>query len=106
VLDVGDEPGKQEIAVPIHRVVFETPALLAAYLRKLQEIQEVVVAGLHERAERAGRPYALDDPTPRALTAAAFGCLVAAQHSWLASGAAGRLGDAVDRAMATLTPSG
>lgn len=104
VFDMLDEPEHQKIAEPIHRVVLETPALLAAYLQKLQQIQDAVVDGLHERAAAAGRPYAVDDPTPRALTAAAFGCLVAAQHSWLASGAAESLGDALDRAMATITP--
>jgi AcrR family transcriptional regulator len=81
------------------RVVLETPTLLAAYLQKLQQIQETVVVALRERAT-----YADDDPTPRALTAAAFGCLVAGQHAWLASGARGSLGDAIDRAMATLRP--
>ncbi|MEU5910837.1 hypothetical protein [Micromonospora sp. NPDC047527] len=34
----------------------------------------------------------------------AFGCLVAAQHSWLASGAVGPLSDAINRAMATIAP--
>ncbi|BCB78085.1 TetR family transcriptional regulator [Phytohabitans flavus] len=104
LFDILDEPGQQHIAEPIHRVVLETPALHAAYLQKLQQIQDAVVDALRQRAAAAGRPYAVDDPTPRALTAAAFGCLVAAQHSWLASGATSPLGDAVDRAMATLTP--
>jgi AcrR family transcriptional regulator len=99
-----DEPGRPETAEPTHRILFETPALFAAYLGKLQHIQEAVVGVLHERAAAAGAPYAVDDPAPRAVTAAAFGCLVAAQHSWLASGAAGSLADAIDRAMATLTP--
>ncbi|MFB7272908.1 hypothetical protein [Streptomyces sp. NPDC056244] len=60
---------------------------------------------LLERAETTGTPYATDDPTPRALTAAAFGCLVAAQHSWLASGAKDSFADAIARAMATVTPA-
>ena len=50
------------------------------------------------------RPTRVDDPAPRAVTAAAFGCLVAAQHSWLASGANGSLAEAIDRAMSTLAP--
>ncbi|PRY27451.1 TetR family transcriptional regulator [Pseudosporangium ferrugineum] len=100
-----DDPRPQGSTAAIHRVVLETPALLAAYLQKLQEIQEAVALGLRERAAAAGRPYPADDPTPRALTAAAFGCFVAAQHSWLASGASTPLADAVDRAMATLAPA-
>ncbi|XRQ15664.1 TetR family transcriptional regulator [Actinomadura welshii] len=97
-------PGREQMVEPIHRVIFETPALLAGYLQKLQRMQDAVVAELLERAEAAGTPYAPDDPTPRALTAAAFGCLVAAQHSWLASGAKGSIAGAIDRAMATVGP--
>ncbi|MCA2217140.1 TetR/AcrR family transcriptional regulator [Jidongwangia harbinensis] len=99
-----DEPGRPQTAEATHRVLLETPALFAAYLRKLQLIQDAVVEVLRERADMAGKPYAVDDPAPRAVTAAAFGCLVAAQHAWLASGAAGSLGDAIDRAMATVAP--
>ncbi|MET0422261.1 MAG: TetR/AcrR family transcriptional regulator [Actinoplanes sp.] len=104
LFDMLNEPGTPDTDPATHRVMLETPALLAAFLQKLQQIQDAVVAVLHERAEAAGTPYAVDDPTPRALTAAAFGCLVAAQLSWLAAGAKTPLGEAVDRAMATLTP--
>jgi AcrR family transcriptional regulator len=104
LVSLAQAPGHKEMVEPIHRVVFETPALLAGYLQKLQHMQEAVVAELIRRAEAAGTPYAADDPTPRALTAAAFGCLVAAQHSWLASGANGTFADAIDRAMATVGP--
>ena len=109
VLDVmvehGKRPGWQELTEPIHRVIFGSPALFAGYLQRLQQMQDAVVTVLLERAQAAEKPWPADDPTPRALTAAAFGCLVAAQHSWLASGAAGTFANAVDRAMATLTPS-
>ncbi|WP_165358586.1 TetR family transcriptional regulator [Haloactinopolyspora alba] len=101
---LAEMPGSVRMVEPIHRMVFETPVLLAGYLQKLQHMQDAVVAELMDRAEAAGTPYAADDPTPRALTAAAFGCLVAAQHSWLASGAQGSFTDAVDRAMATVGP--
>ncbi|GAB3448873.1 TetR family transcriptional regulator [Streptomonospora sediminis] len=104
LVSIAETPGREEMVEPIHRVVFETPALLAGYLQKLQHMQDAVVAELLERAETAGTPYAADDPTPRALTAAAFGCLVAAQHSWLASGAKGSFAAAIDRAMATVGP--
>ncbi|KIH99367.1 hypothetical protein LP52_07625 [Streptomonospora alba] len=104
LVSLAEKPGHEEMVEPIHRVVFETPALLAGYLQKLQHMQDAVVTELRDRADAAGTPYAVDDPTPRALTAAAFGCLVAAQHSWLASGAKGSFADAVDRAMATVGP--
>ena len=104
LVEHGDQPGWQELTEPIVRVIFGTPALFAGYLQRLQHMQDAVVTVLLERAETAGEPWAADDPTPRALTAAAFGCLVAAQHSWLASGATGSFAEAVDRALATLGP--
>lgn len=104
LVSLSQAPGHKELVEPIHRVVFETSPLLAGYLQKLQHMQDAVVAVLLDRAEAAGTPYEADDPTPRALTAAAFGCLVAAQHSWLASGAKSTFAGAVDRAMATVGP--
>ncbi|MFC3452672.1 TetR/AcrR family transcriptional regulator [Amycolatopsis speibonae] len=98
-----DQPDTPKTAEQTHRIILETPALLAAYLGKLQQMQEAVVDVVYERAAAIGKPYTVDDPAPRALMAAAFGCLVAAQHSWLASGT-GTLGEAIDRAMATLAP--
>lgn len=103
MLDIhADGQEKRQVAEPIQRIVFGTPALFASYLQKLQQMQEAAAAVLIDRAEARGTPYAADDPAPRALTAAAFGCLVAAQHSWLASGAQGTLSSAIDRAMAAV----
>ncbi|MFF9001962.1 TetR family transcriptional regulator [Streptomyces achromogenes] len=99
-----EAPEHRQRMAPVHRMVFGTPALLAGYLQKLQQTQDAVVAALRERAASAGAPYAPDDPAPRALAAAAFGCLVAAQHSWIASGGKGSLAGALDRAMATVGP--
>ncbi|AXK35632.1 TetR family transcriptional regulator [Streptomyces armeniacus] len=104
LVSVSEAPGQRDLVEPVHRLVFETPTLLAGYLQKLQLMQEAVVALLLERAEAAGRPYDADDPAPRALTAAAFGCLVAAQHSLLAPGAKSTFADAVDHALATVGP--
>jgi AcrR family transcriptional regulator len=100
-----DAPGKHEVAEPMQRIVFSTPPLFASYLQKLQQMQDAVVTALLERAETAGIPYPGDDPAPRALTAAAFGCLVAAQHSWLAGGAKASFAETLDRAMATIAPA-
>ncbi|MCL3994593.1 TetR family transcriptional regulator [Streptomyces lavenduligriseus] len=99
-----EAPGHQHWTAPVHRMVFETPVLLAGYLQKLHRTQEAVVTELTERAASTGAPYAPGDPAPRALTAAAFGCLLAAQHSWLASDGKGSFTDALDRAMATVGP--
>ncbi|MGW2956370.1 TetR family transcriptional regulator [Streptomyces eurythermus] len=99
-----EAPGHRQGVAPVHRMVFETPVLLAGYLQKLHRTQEAVVTELNERAASAGAPYAPDDPTPRAVTAAAFGCLLAAQHSWFASDGKGSFADALDRAMATVGP--
>lgn len=101
LFDIVGTPDQQEVTKPIQRVVFETPALLAVYLQQLHSIQDAVVSALLDRADAACSPYAPDDPAPRAITAAAFGCLVAAQHAWLAS--TGSLADCIDRAMASIT---
>lgn len=101
-----DAPGKHEVAEPMQRIVFQTPALLASYLLKLQRMQDAAETALRERAAQAGTPYAADDPAPRAITGAAFGCLVAAQHAWLAGGAKGTFADAIDHAMSAVAPRG
>lgn len=69
----------------------------------MHSVQEPVVAVLRERA---GRAWAAADPTPGALVAAAFGCLIAAQHAWLAADTTEPLAGFIDRAMAALTPAG
>jgi AcrR family transcriptional regulator len=66
-----DAPGKHEVAEPMQRIVFSTPALLASYLQKLQQMQDAVVTALRERAAAVGTPYADDDPVPRAGSTAA-----------------------------------
>ncbi len=106
LFDVVGPPDRQEALKPLQRVVFETPALLGVFLQKLQNMQDDVVEALRERAQAAGTPYAPDDPAPRALTAAAFGCLLAALHAWQASGTSDSLTSYIDRAMATIGPRG
>ena len=105
MFDIVGTPDWEAATKPAHRVVFETPALLAVYLQKMHCIQDAVVDALLDRAEAAGTPYAPDDPAPRALTAAAFGCLGSAQHAWLASATDDSLSSYIDRAMATITPN-
>jgi AcrR family transcriptional regulator len=105
LFEVATAPEEQEVMRPINRVILQTPALLAVYLQRLQNIQNAVVAVLRERAEIAGKPYAADDPVPWALTAAAFGCLLAAQHAWLAAETGEPIDGYIDRAMAGLVPA-
>ncbi|MEU9243340.1 TetR/AcrR family transcriptional regulator [Streptomyces shenzhenensis] len=99
-----DAPGRRQVAEPMQRIVFSTPTLLASYLQKLQLLQDTADTALRERAAAAGVPYHDSDPTPRAIVGAAFACLLAAQHAWLAGGAEGTFATAIDRAMATITP--
>ena len=99
-----DAPGRRDVAEPMQRIVFDSPHLLARYLEKLQRMQDAVVTALRDRADDRGEPYSADDPTPRAIAAAAFGCLVAAQHSWLADDGGGSFAVAIDRAMAAVGP--
>ena len=99
-----DTLDKDSVAAPMQRVVFTTPNLLASYLEKQQRMQDVIVAALSERAAAAGTPCPAGDPTLRAITAAAFGCLVAAQQAWLESGASGTFAAALDTAMAAVAP--
>lgn len=79
------------------------PAL--SYLHKLHAMPDAVVAALLERVRTAGRTREPGDPALRALTAAAFGCLVAAQQAWLESPAGDPFAPYLDRAMETLTPT-
>ncbi|MBB6122737.1 TetR/AcrR family transcriptional regulator [Sphingobium subterraneum] len=99
-----DGPDHRSVAESIH-IVFDNPALFASYLQKLQPLQGKVIEILIERAKANGKPYAVDDPAPYALAAAAFGCFVAAQCSWDASGAKRSFAEALGRAMATLIPA-
>jgi AcrR family transcriptional regulator len=99
-----DAPGRRQVAEPMQRIVFSTPTLLASYLQKLQLLQDAADTALRERAAAAGAPYGAGDPTPRAIVGAAFACLLAAQHAWLADGAEGTFAAAIDRAMTTVAP--
>ena len=99
-----DVPGEREAAESIQRVVFSTPDLLATYLEKLHLIQDAAETAIRERAHSARTPYGDDDPTPRALVASAFGCLIAAQKAWLANGTQRAFADFIDQAMAAIQP--
>ncbi|PUB25025.1 TetR family transcriptional regulator [Promicromonospora sp. AC04] len=99
-----DDVWKVEFAEPMQRIIFGTPDLLGRYLEKLERMQGAAELVVRERAETTGTPWADDDPTPRAVVGAAFGCLVAAQHAWFAGGAKEKFGVMIDRAMAAVVP--
>ena len=99
-----EAPGKAEFAEPMQRIIFDTPDLFARYLEKLERLQVAAELALRERADAAGAPWAVGDPTPRAIVGAAFGCLVAAQIAWIADGTQGKFAVVVDRAMAAVAP--
>lgn len=101
-----DAPGQHEVAGPMQEIVFTSAPLMAAYLAKLQLMQEAAETAIRERAETAGKPYAADDPTPGSVVGAAFGCLIAAQKAWLAGGATRTFAETIDTAMATVGPAG
>ncbi|MFY1632575.1 TetR/AcrR family transcriptional regulator [Solwaraspora sp. WMMB335] len=100
-----DAPGRRELAAPMQRILFTTPALLASYLAKLHLMGDAAETVLRDRARAAGAPYPADDPAPRALVAGAFGCLLAAQQAWLAGGAERTFAAAIDQAMAVVGPA-
>lgn len=100
-----DAPGKHAVAEPMQRIVFASPGLLASYLEKLEHMKDSAELVIRERAQERGEAFADSDPTPRAVIGAAFGCLLAAQHAWLAGGANETFATCVDRAMAALEPT-
>ncbi|MGN6761474.1 MAG: TetR/AcrR family transcriptional regulator [Leifsonia sp.] len=100
-----DALDKNAVAAPMQRVIFTTPSLLAAYLGMQQAMQDAIVSAVGERATRRGVPFGEGDPTPRAVTAAAFGCLVAAQRAWLEQDERGTFAAALDRAMDAVEPT-
>lgn len=105
LVPIVDTLDKESVAAPMQRIIFNTPSLLSAYLGMQHTMQETVVAGLRERALTRDAPYDADDPTPRAITAAAFGCLVAAQTAWLEQGGHSTFAAALDKAMAAVSPT-
>ncbi len=104
IFDLAGGPERQQALKPVQRIIFETPALLAVYLERTQSMQEAIAAEIVARARAAGEPYAEDDLAPRAITAAAFACMNAAQHAWLASDSDEPLTDFIDEAMAAVQP--
>ncbi|WP_419707142.1 TetR family transcriptional regulator [Promicromonospora sp. NFX87] len=99
-----DHAGNVGLAAPMQRIILETPGLRAKYLEKIERVESAAELVVRERADAAGKPWAADDPAPRAVVAAALGCVLAAEHAWLAGGATQTMAVLVDRAMAAVGP--
>lgn len=84
----------------LERVISSTPSLRAAYLGRLDTMQQAIVGEVRRRAELRGDAWAEHDPTPEAVVGAAFACVAAARAA-AATGAA-PFTDLVDAAMAGL----
>jgi AcrR family transcriptional regulator len=64
----------------MERIVSASPALNAAYLQRLDQMQAEIAGIVRDREHQAGRPRAATDPSPEALVGAAFACLAAARR--------------------------
>jgi AcrR family transcriptional regulator len=89
-----------EQGLTMNRMLHDTPSLKARQLGKQLGWQDLLAP---EIARRLGVPAEAPDPRPRALVAAALGCMNVAIDVWAASGGALSLGDLLDQAMSALT---
>jgi AcrR family transcriptional regulator len=88
-----------EQGLTMSQMLHDTPSLRARQLGKQLGWQDLLVP---EVARRLGVAAEAPDPRPRALVAAALGCLNAAVDVWAAAGGALPLGDLLDQAMSAL----
>jgi AcrR family transcriptional regulator len=89
-----------EQGLAMSRMLHDTPSLQARQLGKQLGWQDLLAP---EVARLLGVPVAASDPRPRALVAAALGCLNAAVDVWTAADGAVPLPDLLDQAMSALT---
>jgi len=92
-----------EQGLTMNRMLHDTPSLRARQLGKQMGWQDLLAP---EVARRLGVSPEAPDPRPRALVAAAVGCMNAAVDVWAAAGGALSLGDLLDLAMSALTGLG
>ncbi|WP_171057995.1 TetR/AcrR family transcriptional regulator [Modestobacter altitudinis] len=85
----------------MERIVSASPALNAAYLQRLDQMQSDLATIVRDREEQAGRPRAATDPSPEAIVGAAFACMAAARRTAIRFDDQS-LPDLVDRAMSDL----
>jgi regulator of sirC expression with transglutaminase-like and TPR domain len=87
------------MTAPAARILRDTPSLRARQLGKQLGWQDLLAT---EVARRLGIPSQAPDPRPRALVAAALGCLNAAVDVWTAADGALPLPLLLDQAMGAL----
>jgi AcrR family transcriptional regulator len=85
-----------EQGLTMSRMLHDTPSLRARQLGKQLGWQDLLAP---EIARRLGVSSQAPDPRPRAVVAAALGCLNAAVDAWTASDGSADLADLVDQAM-------
>jgi AcrR family transcriptional regulator len=96
---IAERPAYPEDGLSLRRLLRDTPSLHARQLGKQQGWQDLLAP---EVARRLGVPGDAYDPRPRALVAAALGCLNAAVDVWTDSGGTVSLPALVDQAMGAL----
>jgi len=89
-----------EQGLAMSRMLHDTPPLQAGQLGKQLGWRDLLAP---EVARRLGVPLGAADPRPRALAAAALGCLNAAVDGWTAADGALSLPGLLDQAMSALT---
>jgi len=97
---VAEASALPEQGLTMSRMLHDTPSLRARQIGKQLGWQDLLAA---EVARRLGVPSDAPDPRPRALVAAALGCLNAAVDVWTAADGALPLPDLLDQAMSALT---
>lgn len=94
---------RREHGAAVHRIIEDSPHLLAAYLQRLDGIQQRLTDRLLERAAANGSDS--DRIVTRALVGSAFACLHAAMSHLAAGGDPAQFERHLDQAMTALRPA-
>ncbi|MGI5122428.1 TetR family transcriptional regulator [Marinactinospora thermotolerans] len=97
------DAGHRERVAAVHRFIEASPTLLAAYLQKMDCLQQRLLEALVARSSANGRTA--DEPVLRAVVGAAFACLQAALARTADSLEGEDIATCLDRVMAALRPS-
>ena len=96
---IAERSAYPEDGMSMHRMLRDTPALQARHLGKQVGWQELLAPEVARRLGVSGDPY---DPRPRALVAAALGCLNVAVDVCALSEGTVDMADLLDQAMGAL----
>jgi AcrR family transcriptional regulator len=92
--------GKNAPGRVLGRMLLDTPSLKARHQEKQARWQDLLIPGIAVRLGISDDPR---DPRPRALVAAALGCLDAAVQAWTATGGEAGTSTFIDRAFDVVT---